>query len=229
MNMQTAHRSVALFLGFGLVVASATALPGQPADQPAPQTSKPGEPKSDGKPVSPYVLGHSMKDIDGKPVDLSAYKGKVVLFVNVASKCGYTRQYAGLEALHQAYKDKGLVVVGIPSNDFGGQEPGTESEIKEFCSTKYKVTFPMMGKIAVTGANAHPLYKQLAAQPGVAGGEPKWNFNKYLVDREGNVVEHFESGVKPDADELKKKIEGLLAAKPSEPAAAKPEEKPAAK
>ncbi|MCX5691223.1 MAG: glutathione peroxidase [Planctomycetota bacterium] len=229
MNMQTASRSIATFLGFGLLVATATALPWQPAD-----AGKPAEPvkgadpakapaATDGAKVEPavadpYILGNTLKDIDGKDQPLAQYKGKVLLLVNVASKCGYTRQYAGLETLHQTYKDQGLVILGIPSNDFGSQEPGTESEIKEFCTKNYKVTFPMFSKIAVTGADANPLYKQLAAQKGVAGGEPKWNFNKYLVDREGRVVEHFDSGVKPEADLLKKKIEALLNAKSAAPA-----------
>lgn len=219
MNMQTASRSIATFLGFGLLVATATALPWQPADSTKPANpDKTPDAAEQAKPADPYVLGNTLKDIDGKDQPLAQYKGKVLLLVNVASKCGYTRQYAGLETLQQTYKDQGLVVLGIPSNDFGSQEPGTESEIKEFCSKNYKVTFPMFSKIPVTGVEAHPLYKQLAAQKGVAGGEPKWNFNKYLVDREGRVVEHFDSGVKPESDLLKKKIEALLNAKSAAPA-----------
>jgi glutathione peroxidase len=211
MIMQTATRSMSIFLGFGLLVATATAWSGQPGDGAKPSAPAAAKPA----PVDACILSHTMKDIDGKDQPLEQYRGKVILVVNVASKCGYTRQYAGLETLYKTYKDKGLVILGFPANDFGGQEPGTDAEIKSFCTGKYNVTFPMFSKIAVTGANAHPLYKQLAAQPGLAGGEPKWNFNKYLCDRDGKVVEHFESGVKPDSDELKKKIEAMLESKPA--------------
>jgi glutathione peroxidase len=224
--MQTATRSILLFLGFGLLVATATALPWQPPETGKPDTAPKGDaPAAGGKeerpskdepaPTDPYVLGHTMKDIDGKDQKLDQYKGKVVLIVNVASNCGYTRQYAGLEALYQKYKDRGLVVLGFPSNDFGGQEPGSESEIKQFCTSKYGVTFPMFAKIRVLGGKAHPLFKQLASQKGDAGGEPKWNFNKYLVDREGKAVEHLESGMKPDSEELARKIENLLGPAPA--------------
>jgi glutathione peroxidase len=227
--MQTATRSILLFLAFGILVATATALPGQPTEPAKPEggpaSDAPAAPKAGGKADQPvtsqpaavdaYVLGHTVKDIDGKDQKLDQYKGKVVVIVNVASKCGYTRQYAGLEALYKKYKDKGLVVLGFPSNDFGGQEPGTEAEIKQFCTSKYGVTFPMFAKVGVTGAKAHPLFKQLAAQKGEAGGPPKWNFNKYLIDRDGKAVEHLESGMKPDSEELARKIEALLDAKPA--------------
>lgn len=227
--MQTATRSILMFLGFGILVATATALPGQPSEPVKPEgAEKPGAPaaaaeggkasqppKAESAAVDAYVLGHTVKDIDGNDQKLEQYKGKVVMIVNVASKCGYTRQYAGLEALYKKYKDRGLVVLGFPSNDFGGQEPGTEAEIKQFCTSKYGVTFPMFAKVGVTGAKAHPLFKQLAAQKGDAGGPPKWNFNKYLVDRDGKAVEHLESGVKPDSEELARTIETLLEAKPA--------------
>ena len=234
--MQTATRSILLFLGFGLLVATATALPWQPPESTKPEGAPKGDapqtgsdapatkpaadaPKAeagkDAVKVDTFVLGHTVKDIDGKEQKLDQYKGKVVMIVNVASKCGYTRQYAGLEALYRKYKDRGLVVLGFPSNDFGGQEPGTEAEIKQFCTSKYGVTFPMFSKVGVTGAKAHPLFRQLAAQKGDAGGEPKWNFNKYLVDRDGNAVEHLESGMKPDSEELARKIETLLDATPA--------------
>lgn len=163
--------------------------------------------------ADPAVLGFKLKDIDGKEVDLASFKGKVVLMVNVASKCGYTKQYAGLQKLYDEKKDKGLVILGFPANDFGSQEPGTESEIKEFCTSTYKVTFPMFSKITVKGDSAHPLYKKLSAQPTPVGGEPKWNFTKFLVDRKGNAVARFDSNVKPDAAELVKKIDELLAQK----------------
>jgi len=145
--------------------------------------------------------------------DLAQYKGKVVLMVNVATNCGYTPQYADLQALYEEFKDKGFVILGFPANDFGEQEPGTNAEIKTFCTGKYKVTFPMFSKIPVTGEKAHDLYKKLASQKEPAGGPPKWNFNKYLVDKNGNVVEHFESRIKPTSDDLKKKIKALIDAK----------------
>jgi len=163
--------------------------------------------------ADPAVLGFKMKDIDGKEVDLASFKGKVVLMVNVASKCGYTKQYAGLQKLYDDRKEKGLVVLGFPANDFGSQEPGTESEIKDFCTVNYKVTFPMFSKIVVKGEEAHPLYKKLAAQAAPVGGEPKWNFTKFLIDRKGNAVARFDSNVKPDSAELVKKIDELLAQK----------------
>jgi glutathione peroxidase len=232
-TMQTATRSILMFLGFGLLVATATALPWQPTEPVKPDGgAKPDAPaaasdggkasqpaKAEPAAVDAYVLGHTVKDIDGKDQKLDQYKGQVVMIVNVASKCGYTRQYAGLEALYKKYKDQGLVVLGFPSNDFGGQEPGTEAEIKQFCTSKFGVTFPMFGKVGVTGGKAHPLFKQLAAQKGEAGGEPKWNFNKYLVDRDGKAVEHLESGMKPDSEELARKLEALLDAKPAAQAA----------
>jgi glutathione peroxidase len=142
-------------------------------------------------------------NIDGKAVPLSIYTGKKVLLVNVASECGYTPQYKDLEALATQYKGK-VVVVGFPSNDFGGQEPGTNAEIKAFCTSKFAVTFPMMEKITVIGANAHPLYKWLSAKSenGVSDGAPKWNFNKYLIDENGNLVKHFDSSVKPLSTEI---------------------------
>lgn len=157
-----------------------------------------------------YVLGYTMNRIDGASESLDAYKGKVVLMVNVASQCGYTKQYTGLEKLYREKMDSGFVVLGFPANNFRGQEPGTNEEIAKFCSSKYNVTFPMFEKISVTGADAHPLYKQLA---GAAGGEPQWNFTKYLVGRDGKVVAKFDSNVKPDDAALTAKIDELLSAK----------------
>lgn len=159
------------------------------------------------------VHDFTMKRIDGKEEALSAYKGKVLLIVNVASKCGYTGQYEGLQKLYAAKKDAGLVVLGFPANDFRNQEPGTNEEIMGFCSGTYGVTFPMFEKIDVAGADAHPLYKFLASRPEPAGGEPKWNFTKYLVGRDGKVVMRYDSKVKPDDAEMVKRIEELLAEK----------------
>ena len=149
----------------------------------------------------------TMKSIDGKPVDLSSYKGKILLLVNVASKCGYTPQYTGLQALHEKYKDRGLVVIGIPANNFGGQEPGSDEEIKTFCSRTYNVSFPMMSKVSVKGADMTPLYGYLTQQ----GGDVKWNFTKFLVGKDGKVLSRFESRVAPDAQELTSAVEAALA------------------
>ena len=168
-------------------------------------------------PVSPFVLEGKVQDIDGGEQDLSQFKGKVVLIVNVASKCGFTPQYSGLEKLYKEKKDKGLVVLGFPSNDFGRQEPGSEAEIKEFCSSKYSVTFPMFSKVGTTGEKAHPLYKKLASQPKPIGGEPGWNFTKFLVNRDGNVVARFDSRVKPDDAEMNRMIDELLAVSSGSP------------
>src|SRR6266700_5723195 len=126
----------------------------------------------------------NLPSIDGAPAPLSAYKGKVVLFVNVASQCGYTPQYAGLETLYEKYKAKGFVIVGVPANNFGGQEPGTNEEIKTFCSRNYNVTFPMMSKVSVAGEDKTPLYRYLTD---AKGGEVKWNFTKFLIDRKGSI------------------------------------------
>jgi glutathione peroxidase len=154
-----------------------------------------------------------LKDIDGKDTTLAAYKGKPVLIVNVASKCGYTKQYAGLETIHQKYKAQGFAVLGFPCNQFGGQEPGTNEEIKEFCSSKFNVTFPLFDKIDVNGANRHPLYAALAGSTSPFPGDIKWNFNKFLVGKDGKILNRFDSKVTPESEELTKAIETALAAK----------------
>ena len=151
----------------------------------------------------------TLNSIDGKPAPLSQYKGKVMLLVNVASKCGYTPQYAGLESLYQKYKDRGLVVVGIPANNFGGQEPGTNEEIKTFCTRTYNVSFPMMSKVSVKGEDKTPLYQFITADP-ATGGEVKWNFTKFLVGKDGKVISRFESKVTPDSPELTTAVEQAL-------------------
>lgn len=149
----------------------------------------------------------TMNSIDGKPTSLKSWQGKVVLVVNVASQCGYTPQYTGLEALYQKYKDKGLVIVGVPANNFGGQEPGTDEEIKTFCSRKYSVTFPMMSKVSVKGADTTPLYQYLTT---AKGGDVKWNFTKFLVGKDGKVIDRFEPKVAPESPELTAAIEAAL-------------------
>ena len=159
------------------------------------------------------VYNFTLKSIDGQPVSLKSYHGKVLLLVNVASKCGFTPQYTGLEALYEKYKDKGLVIVGIPANNFAAQEPGTDAEIKTFCSRKYNVTFPMMSKVSVLGADKTPLYVFLTdkdANPKI-GGDIKWNFTKFLFDRKGNPVARFEPATTPDSPEMIAAIESALA------------------
>lgn len=158
------------------------------------------------------VYNFTMKSIDGQPVSLKSYQGKVLLLVNVASKCGFTPQYTGLEALYEKYKDRGLVIVGIPANNFASQEPGTNEEIKKFCSTKYNVTFPMMSKVSVLGEDKTPLYVFLTdktANPTI-GGDIKWNFTKFLFDRKGRPVARFEPAVTPDSPEVTAAIEAAL-------------------
>jgi len=158
------------------------------------------------------IYNFTMRSIDGQQVSLSSYKGKVVLLVNVASRCGFTPQYAGLEALYEKYKDRGLVIVGIPANNFGQQEPGTDAEIKTFCSMKYNVTFPMMSKVSVLGDDKTPLYVFLtdkSANPQI-GGEIKWNFTKFVFDRNGKPVARFEPKVTPDSPEVAAAIESAL-------------------
>ena len=155
----------------------------------------------------------TLSSIDGKAVSLADYKGKVVLLVNVASKCGFTPQYTGLEKLYEHYKDKGLVIVGIPANNFGGQEPGTNEEIKTFCSRTYNVSFPMMSKVSVKGDDKTPLYQYLtdSSANSQTGGEIKWNFTKFLVDKNGKVIARFEPKVTPDSSELISAVEKALA------------------
>jgi glutathione peroxidase len=154
----------------------------------------------------------TLNSIDGKPGPLAAYQGKVVLIVNVASRCGFTPQYAGLEALYEKYKDRGFTILGFPANNFGGQEPGTNEEIKTFCSTKYNVTFPMYSKISVKGDDKAPLYQFLTdkqANP-ATGGEIQWNFTKFLVDKNGKVVARFEPKVTPESPDVTEAIEKAL-------------------
>jgi glutathione peroxidase len=158
------------------------------------------------------IYDFTMKSIDGQPVSLKTYSGKVVMLVNVASKCGFTPQYAGLEALYEKYKDRGLVIVGVPANNFGSQEPGTNEEIKKFCSNKYNVTFPMMAKVSVLGDDKTPLYQYLTdkSQDPQFGGDIKWNFTKFLFDRKENLVARFEPNVTPDSAEVQTAVESAL-------------------
>lgn len=159
--------------------------------------------------VCPAVLNHPVELLTGgKPQSLCQYAGRVVLIVNTASECGYTGQYEGLQALHKKYAAKGLVVLGFPSNTFGGQEPGGNKKIAEFCQANYGVTFPVFGKIEANPLTKDPVFAGLAAASGAA---PRWNFHKYLIDRSGKRVESFESAVEPQSAKLTQKIEALLA------------------
>jgi len=183
------------WLAAGLFLCSALALPANPA--------------TGGVSVHDFTL----TDIDEQPRSLADYRGKVLLIVNVASKCGYTYQYAGLEQLHQKYKDRGLVVLGFPSNDFLGQEPGSEEQIKSFCTLTYGVSFPMFAKIKVKGSKADPLYQHLTSKKtnGKFGGAITWNFNKFLIDRQGTTIARFGSKEEPTGQAMIDAIEAALA------------------
>jgi glutathione peroxidase len=150
-----------------------------------------------------------IKDINEKKLDLSIYKNKTVLLVNVASNCGFTKQYSELQVLYERYKDKGLIVLGVPSNQFGGQEPGTNDEIKDFCETNFNITFPMTGKFDVKGKNAHPIYLWAKDNHGKSS-IPKWNFHKILINKEGKVEETYASFTNPLSKKIIKKIEEIL-------------------
>lgn len=152
-------------------------------------------------------------DVDGRDVSLRDYQDKVLLVVNVASQCGYTKQYAGLESLYQKYKARGLVVLGFPCNQFGGQEPGGNEEIKQFCRARFDVTFPLLAKTEVNGPNRHPLYGKLAGKDSPFPGDIRWNFTKFLVGRNGAVLQRFESNTAPEAVELAAAVEAALDAK----------------
>jgi glutathione peroxidase len=159
------------------------------------------------------IYDFTLNSIDGQPAPLAAYKGEVVMLVNVASRCGFTPQYSALESIYEKYKDRGFVIVGIPANNFGAQEPGTNQEIKTFCSSKYNVKFPMMSKVSVKGDDKTPLYQFLtdkSASP-KTGGEIQWNFTKFLVGPDGQIVARFEPAVTPDSPEVTGAIEKALA------------------
>ncbi len=158
------------------------------------------------------IYDFSLKDIDHKEVSLGQYRGKVVMIVNVASRCGFTPQYEGLQKLYLKYKDQGFVILGFPANNFGFQEPGSDEEIKTFCSAKYNVTFPIFSKISVKGDDIHPLYKLLTSKETDPefGGDIKWNFNKFLVDKSGKIIARFEPQVKPESDQVIQAIEKAL-------------------
>jgi len=165
-----------------------------------------------GSAVAANIYDFTLPSIDGKPMPLAEFKGKVVLVVNVASRCGYTPQYSALQSLYEKYKDQGFVIVGFPANNFGAQEPGTNAEIKTFCTRKYNVQFPMVSKVSVKGSDTTPLYQYLtdSSLHPKTGGEIKWNFTKFLVDRKGNIVARFEPEVSPDSPQVVAAIEKAL-------------------
>jgi glutathione peroxidase len=195
-----------------LALIPSVALMGDPATStnPAPVTPPAATPPPSAAPdvtqASPSLYNFTANSLDGKPVDLSQYKGRVALVVNTASNCGFTPQYAGLEKLYEDYKDKGFVVLGFPSNDFGHQEPGTSKDIAKLCSTKFHVSFPMFEKIKTRGDGQSPVYQFLTT----GHGQPQWNFHKYLVDKTGKVIGEFPSQVAPDNKDLRDAIDAAL-------------------
>lgn len=201
----------AMTLALGAAVAAGQAQPGAEDEH---QTSAPANKEAvvdTHADDATAVLGFTMKTIDGESQLLEEhYAGKVVLMVNVASRCGLTPQYEGLEALFERYKDRGLVILGFPANNFGGQEPGTDKEIKAFCTDKYEVSFPMFSKISVLPKDQHPLYTKLAKAMKAQGGAPSWNFTKYLIDRSGHVQQRFDPRTKPDDPKLIQAVESML-------------------
>ncbi len=170
-----------------------------------------------GAATSAGIHGFTLNRIDGTPQSLADYRGQVLLVVNVASKCGLTPQYEGLEALYEKHRERGFAVLGFPSNDFAGQEPGSDAEIAEFCRSTYGVRFPMFSKITVKGKGIHPLYAWLTSRPAPVGGPVQWNFQKYLVDRSGHVTDRFAPRTEPDDPELLARLEALLAESPPGP------------
>lgn len=160
-------------------------------------------------PTSKTIYDFTLETLTGKPLPMADFKGKVLLVVNTASKCGFTPQYKGLEALYEKYKAQGLVIIGVPSNDFGGQEPGSSGEIKQFCELNYGVTFPMTSKQIVSGDNAHPMYQWFYEVLGF-GSAPKWNFHKIVINKQGVPVDYFASTTTPESDKLNDAIKNLL-------------------
>ena len=232
MNNATTRRPAPMMLAVCASLGLGAAACAQPAATPTPTPTPASGPRAaqpETAPVDKFaadptaVLGFTLNDIEGEATELGEYSGKVVLMVNVASKCGLTPQYEALEAVYEKYKDKGLVVLGFPANNFKEQEPGTDGEILEFCRATYGVKFPMFGKISVIGEDQHPLYKKLAVAMAEQGGEPTWNFTKYLVDRTGHVVRRIDPRTTPDDASVIAEIEKLLA----QPAPEQQEEVPA--
>lgn len=203
MGITICNTGKALLVAASMVIATGVGASADASGEPAEAASAP----------SAYVLGYEMPLLEGGAQDLGAFKGSVVLIVNTASKCGLTPQYKELQALYDAKKADGLVVLGFPANNFMNQEPGSDEQIAEFCERNYGVTFPMFSKVSVKGDDICPLYKQLTTQPSPIGGEIQWNFDKFLVDREGKVVARFSPRTQPSDPALVAKIDELLARK----------------
>jgi glutathione peroxidase len=193
--MQSILKPLSLLM-FALTLAMAIGLPG------APRAAEPAK----------SVYAFEFQAIEGHALPLAQYRGKALLVVNTASFCGFTPQYDGLQALWDKYRERGLIVLGVPSNDFGGQEPGSATEIKDFCETNFHINFPMTRKQHVKGPDAHPLYQWLKAELG-AESAPRWNFHKYLIGRDGQPIGYFPSGVRPDSQPMLDAVEAALAAK----------------
>jgi glutathione peroxidase len=189
---------------------SAAPAAASPEEPPAAEAAPPAEQ------AAPPLLAFTMDDLEGKPFRLADLEGKVLLIVNVASKCGHTPQYKGLQALHETYGERGLVVLGVPSNDFGNQEPGTALEIRQFCTQTYGVTFPMLAKVHVKGPEQTPLYAALTSEEHSPAdpGPVKWNFEKFLIGRDGRLAARFRSGVKPESPQMTEAIEAALSRQP---------------
>jgi glutathione peroxidase len=205
-----------VFASLAMVASIQHAVSAEPASSPSsspPSSAAAVPPAATAPAATPPVLNFTLKDIDGRDVELARYRGKVVMIVNVASRCGLTPQYADLQALHERYAEQGLVILGFPANEFNGQEPGTNQEIKAFCAAEYNVTFPMFAKVIVKGENQCELYQFLTgseSNPKFAG-EIKWNFTKFLISRDGAIVNRFEPKVKPSDEAVVKAIEAELA------------------
>ncbi|MBK7827820.1 glutathione peroxidase [Nannocystis sp.] len=211
-------RSTAVLVALSLVACGAAPAAKTEPTKTAPTKTEPTKTDAAAKPAplaaAGPILDHSVETLEGTKASLADYRGKAVLLVNVASECGYTPQYAQLQELYGRYKDRGLVVLGFPSNDFGGQEPGDAAQIKEFVTSKYAVDFPMMAKVHAKGPEIAPLYKTLSEDtPDGIKGEVKWNFTKFLVDPSGKVVARFESAVEPMGPELTAAVEKALPTK----------------
>jgi glutathione peroxidase len=196
------------FVVVGVLIASIGCGDGQHQSSTRPES---GQPVANTTGATGGIIDHTVETLTGETVDLASFRGRPMLIVNTASKCGYTPQYAGLQELYERYQEGDLVVIGFPSNDFGNQEPGTAEEIGNFCRLNYGVTFPMMAKVHTKGPDQAPVYRTLTTQSGEDfEGEIRWNFTKFLVDQEGRVVARFESGVRPLDDKVTSAIDALL-------------------
>lgn len=207
MGQKRLRQNMRLLAGAGLIVAATLGACGQKSDGGAEKSGEKTEPSMANETINYRTI--VFNTIGGKETSLAEFSGQALLVVNVASKCGYTPQYEGLQALYEKYSDQGLTVIGFPANNFGKQEPGTNEEILQFCQSQFAVSFPMMAKVSVKGDDQHPLFTYLTENTDPSGDIP-WNFHKFLLDREGNIVARFEPGVEPLSDELTGAIEKIL-------------------